>query len=120
METNHSTNHNSENSAEEKLLTEGHHFTVPFSALRNVALALIGLTILTVITARMHLGVMAAPIAFLIAAIKAYMVMGWFMGLKFDAKLNRIIFSLGFIFLGVFYFFCAVDILTRIKEMSTL
>lgn len=115
-----SNHNNNNNSAEEKLLTEGHHFVVPFTALRNVAIALIVLTGLTVFTARLHLGAFAGPIAFLIAGIKAFMVMGWFMGLKFDAKLNRIIFGAGFVFLAILYFFCAVDIYTRVREMSTL
>jgi len=96
------------------------HFVVPFPILRNVALALLALTALTVFTARLHLGWVAAPIAFIIASIKAMLVMAFFMGLKFDSLLNRIIFSTAFIFLAVFYFFCALDVFSRIKEISTL
>ena len=99
---------------------EGGHFVVPYTTLRNVALALLALTVLTVATAQLHLGWAAAPIAFLIAFIKAMLVMAYFMGLKFDAALNRLIFASGFFFLFVFYFFSALDIFTRIKEISTL
>ena len=99
---------------------EGGHFIVPFKTLRNVAIALLALTVLTVATAQLHLGWIAAPIAFLIAFIKAMLVMAYFMGLKFDSRLNRLIFSTAFIFLAVFYFFSALDIFTRIKEISTL
>ncbi len=93
---------------------------MPYKDLLKVALWLIALTVLTVVTAQMKLGWAAAPIAFLIAAIKAFMVMGVFMGLKFDSKLNRIIFSLGFFFLALLYLFSVLDIWTRVPEISTL
>ena len=99
---------------------EGGHFVVPFQVLQNVAIGLLVLTVLTVATAQLHLGWAAAPIAFLIAFIKAMLVMSYFMGLKFDAMLNRVIFGAGFVFLGVLYIFCATDIWTRILEKSTL
>jgi caa(3)-type oxidase subunit IV len=44
----------------------------------------------------------------------------YFMGLKFDSILNRMIFAMGFFLLAVFYLFTALDVLTRIKEVSTL
>ena len=96
------------------------HVVVPFTTLRNVALALLALTVLTVATAQLHLGWAAAPIAFLIATIKAFLVMGYFMGLKFDSALNRLIFASSFFFLAVFYIFSALDVFTRVKEISTL
>jgi cytochrome c oxidase subunit 4 len=99
---------------------EGGHFVVPFHILRNVAAGLLVLTLLTVVTARMHLGWAAAPIAFLIASIKAYMVMAYFMGLKYDSRMNRWIFATGFFFLAVLYTFCASDIWTRIQQFNTL
>ena len=103
-----------------EMMTEGHHFTVPFKTLRNVALALLALTFLTVFTAQLHLGWAAAPIAFLIAFIKAMLVMSFFMGLKFDAPLNRLIFGLGFAGLACMYLFCFLDIAFRITQNSTL
>jgi cytochrome c oxidase subunit IV len=99
---------------------KGGHFIVPFPILRNVACALLALTVLTVATAQLHLGWAAAPIAFLIAFIKAMMVMMYFMGLKFDVVINRIIFGLGFLFLSVLYIFVGIDIWTRIIEKNTL
>lgn len=103
------------------IFTGGGHHVVPFEKLRNVALWLIVLTVLTVVTAKfVHMGVLAAPTAFLIAAIKAWMVMAWFMGLKLDTKMNRLIFGMGFLFLAVFYGFAVLDVLTRVKETSTL
>ena len=99
---------------------EGGHFVVPFPILRNVALGLLALTVLTVATAQLHLGWAAAPIAFLIAFIKAMLVMMYFMGLKFDTMLNRIIFGAGFFFLALLYLFSMTDIWTRVIEKSTL
>ncbi|RYZ85635.1 MAG: hypothetical protein EOP06_15940, partial [Proteobacteria bacterium] len=57
-----------------------HHIT-PFNVYLKVALSLFGLTILTVVAHHFNkqLGVMAAPVAFLIATIKAVLVMLWFM-----------------------------------------
>lgn len=82
--------------------------------------ALFVLTVLTVVMARIHLGMFAAPVAFLIAAVKAYLVMSFFMGLKYDDKSNRIIFASGFFFLAILFFFSALDIWTRVVVQSTL
>lgn len=61
-----------------------------------------------------------ALVAFAIAAVKAYLVMAWFMHLKHEVPSNRIIFSMGFIFLGVLFFFCVLDIFTRVSQGSIL
>lgn len=98
----------------------GGHFIVPAKILTNVLLALLALTVLTVVTAQMHLGVFAGPVAFAIAIVKALLVMAFFMGLKYDDRSNRIIFSLGFFFLIVLFFFSALDIYTRILQNNTL
>lgn len=100
---------------------EGGHFVVPFHVLRNTALALFGLTILTVFTAKfVHLGPFASLVAFSIAFVKAMLVISYFMGLAYDSKSNRFIFSLGFIFLALLAFFSVLDIWTRITQDSTL
>lgn len=96
------------------------HHVIPFQVLSRVAIALLVLTAVTVATSRMHLGVMAAPVAFAIAIAKALLVMGFFMGLKYDVKSNRLIFAAGFFFLLLLFFICALDIFTRIGQGSTL
>jgi cytochrome c oxidase subunit 4 len=96
-----------------------HHVT-PFSTYIKVASALFALTILTVTAHQMHLGVLAAPVAFLIATIKAVLVLLWFMHLKDDNYTNRVIFGSAFFFLVVLYTFCATDIATRVFESSSL
>lgn len=96
------------------------HHVIPFSLLSKVCVALLVLTAITVGAAQMHLGVWEAPVAFLIAFIKAMLVMAYFMGLKYDEKSNRIIFSVAFITLALMFAFCALDIWTRVAFTSTL
>jgi cytochrome c oxidase subunit IV len=96
------------------------HHIIPFNIYVKTAGALFVLTILTVVCHQMHLGVLAAPVAFLIAAVKAALVLLFFMGLKYDNMMNRVIFGSGFFFLVLLFFFSALDIWTRIFQDSTL
>jgi cytochrome c oxidase subunit 4 len=97
----------------------GHHVT-PISTYVKVAGALYVLTIATVSFHQLHLGAFAAPIAFLIASIKAALVLLWFMHLKEDNKTNRVIFGAGFFFLALLFAACALDIWTRVRFVNTL
>lgn len=97
-----------------------HPHVTPFSTYAKVAAALFALTILTVVAHQMHLGAFAAPVAFLIATVKATLVMLWFMHLKDDNYTNRVIFGSAFFFLFLLYLFCATDIATRVMEHSSL
>lgn len=99
-----------------------HPHITPMSTYLKVAGALFGLTFLTVIAHHFNtqLGALAAPIAFLIAAIKATFVLLYFMHLKDDTNMNRLIFATGFFFLAVLLLFSVVDIATRVLEVSPL
>jgi cytochrome c oxidase subunit IV len=97
----------------------GHHI-IPLKTYLKVAGALFALTVATVIFHEMHLGALAGPVAFLIAAIKASLVLMYFMHLKYDNMTNRVIFGSGFFFLAILIAFSALDIWTRIKAFSTL
>jgi len=68
----------------------------------------------------MHGSVLAAPVAFIIAAFKAALVLMFFMGLKYDKPDNRLIFATGFFFLALLFIISVLDIYTRIAETSTL
>lgn len=98
------------------------HHVVPFKVLLKTAAALFALTLLTMIAFwnHHHLGAFAAPVAFLIAAIKAGLVMAFFMGLKYDSWLNRLIFGLGFILLLLLWGISFMDEVTRVVQTSTL
>ena len=89
-----------------------HHIT-PFSTYMKVFGTLIVLTIITVATARIDMGAMNTVIAMFIATIKAMVVVIWFMHMKYEDTLNRVVFGLAFFFVFVFYTFTAIDIFTR-------
>jgi cytochrome c oxidase subunit IV len=98
----------------------GQHHIIPLKVYFKVAAALIVLTFLTVIFHEMHLGPFAGPVAFLIAAVKAALVLLYFMHLKYDNMTNRVIFGSGIFFLLILIGFSALDIWTRIQAFSTL
>lgn len=93
---------------------DAHHIT-PLSTYLKVAGALFFLTFLTVAAHAIHetLGPAAPLVAFAIAAVKAFLVMSWFMHLKYESIENRVIFGLGFFFLLVLFGISITDILSR-------
>jgi cytochrome c oxidase subunit 4 len=96
-----------------------HHIT-PVKTYVKVAGALFILTFLTVIAHQLHLGAFAAPVAFLIATVKAGLVIVWFMHMKHDTLVNKIVFASGFFFLFLLFLFPVIDILTRVFEKNSL
>lgn len=96
------------------------HHVIPFKTYLKVAAALVVLTFLTVIFHELKMGALAGPIAFLIAAVKAALVLLYFMHLKYDNMQNRVIFGSGLMFLLLLIGFSALDIWTRIETLSTL
>lgn len=98
------------------------HHIVEFPILLRTALALFALTFLTIFAfwAHNYLGSMGPIVAFLIAGVKAALVMMFFMGLKYDTAMNRFIFSLGFVFLFLLFILSALDIWTRVPISSSL
>lgn len=100
---------------------EGGHHIVAAATLTKVLLILVFFTVLTVVTAKfVYLGSFAVPVAFGIALVKASFVMAVFMGLKWETRGNRFAFSLGFVFLGLLFFFCMLDYYSRVAQGSTL
>ncbi len=86
-------------------MSHGHHHIIPFQTLTKVFIGLVALTILTVITARLDFGplnFLHVPIAIGIAVIKTMMVVLYFMGLKYDNRVNGLTFGIGTIFVLVF------------------
>lgn len=79
----------------------GHHIT-PLKTLLSVFAALIGLTVLTAVTAQIDLGRFNVPLALLIAGSKALLVIMYFMALKYDKRINTLVFALGGVFVLVF------------------
>lgn len=91
----------------------GHH-VIPKKTLYKVFGALVALTILTGITAEyVDLGALNVPLALAIAGSKAVLVATFFMALKYDNKVNTLVFMLGIVFVGVFLIFTLFDTVFR-------
>lgn len=99
----------------------GEHHAIPVKVFVNVFLALIGLTLLTVVTAKMmDFGSFNVFVAFSIAAAKGFLVLAYFMHLKFDEKLFRWIIISSFGFVLLLFVICIGDIASRVLQQSTL
>lgn len=96
------------------------HHVIPAKVFGMILGILLVLTVLTVIFHNLHLGSLAAPVAFVIATSKAVLVMAYFMHMKYDSVINRVIFGTAFFFVTLLFVLCAVDIFTRISVQSTL
>lgn len=86
----------------------GHHVT-PKKTLIKVFAALVVLTIVTALTAQLDLGGMDVPLAIAIASTKAALVVLFFMALKYDNKVNALVFALGVTFVVIFLTFTLFD-----------
>lgn len=89
-----------------------HHIT-PIKTLVQVILSLFALTVLTVVTSRMDLGGLDVPVALAIALFKAGLVVTIFMALKWDNKVNSVVFGVGTLFVIVFLTFTLFDTMFR-------
>ncbi|MCB0377343.1 MAG: cytochrome C oxidase subunit IV family protein [Bdellovibrionales bacterium] len=97
------------------------HHVVPLKTFLKVFWALIGLTALTVVTAKgMDLHPFNGVVAFSIASVKGFLVMAFFMHLKYDDKANRYIIISSFFFVFLLFIFVVLDLGTRIPQASTL
>lgn len=87
----------------------GHH-VIPKKVLYSVFGALVFLTILTAVTAEyVDIGAFNIPLALAIAGSKAALVVTFFMALKYDNKVNTLVFMFGGVFVLVFLTFTLFD-----------
>lgn len=96
------------------------HHIIPLKTYLQVFAALIFLTFITVAVTWFDFGAFNAVVAFGIASVKAALVLAYFMHLKYDNMMNRVIIGTGVFFLVVLWFFSILDIVTRVSEQSTL
>ena len=75
--------------------------------------ALLILTVLTVAVSYADLGPLSLPVAMLVAIIKASLVVGYFMHLKYDTPFNVLVFFGSLVFLAIFFVFVMVDLNSR-------
>jgi len=90
-----------------------HHHIVPKKVLLTVFGGLVFLTVLTVFTSRIDLGAFNLPLALAIALTKTSLVLAFFMALKYDNRVNTLVFSIGAIFVVVFLVFTLLDTAMR-------
>src|SRR5262245_34050085 len=90
------------------------HHVVPLAVFYKVFAALIFLTVVTVATAKgLDLGPYNGVLAFAIATGKGLLVLAFFMHLKYDEKIYKIIIGCSFLFVLLLYVICVFDIYTR-------
>jgi cytochrome c oxidase subunit 4 len=80
----------------------------------KIYFALLGLTFLTVALMWVNLSPFNAFMAMVVATVKAYLVVMYFMHQKYETKINRIVFFGSVVFLAILTFFCVIDIWTRV------
>lgn len=83
-----------------------------------VWIALLVLTIITVSVSYHNYGIFNIVVAMLIATIKASLVCLYFMHLKYDNRLNQVVFASAFVFLAIFIGLTGSDLFLRKEPTS--
>lgn len=96
------------------------HHIIPMRVYLSVFSTLLLMTVVTVWVATHDFGIMNTPVALLIATFKATLVLAYFMHLKYDNMMNRVIVIIALSFVFLLFLFSGLDIYTRIMEHSTL
>ena len=94
-------------------LQMGHHHVSSSAMFFNVLVALLILTVITVGASRIDFGPANMLIAMLIASVKASLVILFFMHVKWDTAINKIVFLSSFLFLSLLFIFTLSDHATR-------
>ena len=94
-------------------LQMGHHHVSSSAMFRNVLIVLLILTAITVASSRVDFGGANMLIAMAIACVKASLVIAFFMHLKWDTAINKIVFLSSFLFLSLLFIFTLADQATR-------
>jgi len=94
-------------------LDMGHHHVSSPAMFMSVLLALLFLTFITVAVAQFDFGSANMLIAMGIASLKASLVILFFMHLKYDTAINKLVFVSSFLFLSLLFIFTLGDLFTR-------
>ncbi len=94
-------------------LQMGHHHISSSAMFLNVLIALLILTGITVGASRVDFGPANMLIAMAIASVKASLVIAFFMHVKWDTAINKIVFLSSFLFLSLLFIFTLADHATR-------
>ena len=93
--------------------SEGHGHITPVPVYIAIFGILMVLTVLTVLVSYMGLGKASIYVAMAVALVKATLVAGWFMHLKYDSKFNVLIFALSILFMLIFFTITMSDLAYR-------
>ena len=74
---------------------------------------LLACTLLTVVAARIDLGALNTPVALAIAGFKATLVILFFMGVKYNTPLTKVVAASGFLWLIILFGITMGDYLSR-------
>lgn len=92
----------------------GHeHHILPMSTYIGVYSTLLVLTVLTVLVSYANLGTASLTVAMIVAVVKAGVVAGYFMHLKYDEKFNVFVFAGTLLFVFLFFIFTFLDLMSR-------
>jgi cytochrome c oxidase subunit 4 len=89
------------------------HSSPPVRVYILVYIALLLLMVLTVVVAEFHLGSMGILVAFTIAAIKAVLVLLYFMHLRYSSRLTWLFAGAGFAWLLILFGLMMTDYISR-------
>lgn len=96
----------------------GYFHVSPWQTLVGVFVALVLLTGLTVYVATYDLGRFDLLVAMGIATVKCFLVMGFFMHLKYDRAMNRLVFFGSILFFALFLGITVIDMDASKPEMD--
>lgn len=83
--------------------------TTEYRVLAKVLLLLMFLTFLTITVTSFNLGVFSVTVALLIAGFKAFMVLSYFMHLKYESLLLRILVGMVFVLFAIIVLITFID-----------
>ena len=87
-------------------MTEEKHTVQSFYSLGVVLVILLTLTAITVLVTELHFGTFSVGVALLIASTKAFIVLSYYMHLKYEKKFTQIMVG------GVFLIYALVVVIT--------
>lgn len=94
-------------------MSTGHAPVVPVSTYIAIFASLLVLTLLTYVVATYDFGFLNTPIALAVALLKASLVVIYFMGLRYNTPLTKVVAVGGFFWLFILFGLTLNDYLTR-------
>jgi cytochrome c oxidase subunit IV len=83
--------------------------TTEYKVLARVVLVLMLLTFLTISVTSLHLGAFSVTVALLIAGAKGFMILTYFMHLKYESLLLRILVAMIFVLYAIIVLITFID-----------